>query len=178
MNEDNLPDLAKKTQNSLILSEFSVPKTPSQVRKKLGIKKFNLKPYLKRGLLKCLNPEGRKGKLYVHTRRTKRLLKIPISVQNTEIDYALMGWIQASPRQRCVVLKTLFHNSAKHTSEAIRIKSAALNPCLSRISTKRILKELINKKLAETEMGKDRKRYYWATDKGKSLSGEFHQLPP
>ena len=67
----------------------------------------------------------------------------------------------ASPRQRLVVLKTMAAYPQKMTSEQIRIRSVKLNPCLSRISTKTILKELIQKELVETEMGNDRRRYYW-----------------
>ena len=153
---------------------FSVPKTPTQVKNELGIDKFNLKPYLKRGIIECLNPEGHKGKLYVLTNKARRLLKISIPAQNNKKDYDLIGWIFASPRQRYVVLKTLSLNSVRCTSEEIRIKSSNLNPCLSRISTKSILKELMDKELVETEMGRDRKRYYWVNKEGKSLAGEFH----
>ena len=39
---------------------------------------------------------------------------------------------------------------------------------------KDILKELANKKLVETEMGEDRRRYYWINEKGKSLVSDFH----
>jgi predicted transcriptional regulator len=174
MRDQHLTDWINRSKISRILLAFATPKTPTQVRKDLGVQKFNIKPYLKRGLLKCLNSEGRKGKLYVLTGKAKSLLKIPLSGQKTEIDYTLMGWVHASPRQRRVILMTLSHNSIKQTSEEIRIKSTTHNPCLSRISTKSILKELISKELAETEMGRDRKRYYWATDKGKSLAGEVH----
>lgn len=161
-------------RNNQLLFLFSDPKTPTQVKIKLGIDKFNLKPYLKRGLIECLNPDGHKGKLYILTNKAKRLLKIPISDQKNKKDYNLLGWIKGSPLQKCVVLKTLSLNSGKHTSEEIRIKSSNLNPRLSRISTKSILKELINKRLVETEMSEDRKRYYWINEKGKSITSELH----
>ena len=86
----------------------------------------------------------------------------------------LRGFIMASPRQRYVVLKTLSLNSIKRTSEEIRKKSSDLNPCLSRISTKSILQELINKGLVETEMGRDRRRYYWINEEGKLLASDLH----
>jgi predicted transcriptional regulator len=167
-------DWIKRPKNNRILFTFSVPKTPTQVKNELGIDKFNLKPYLKRGIIECLNPEGHKGKLYVLTNKARRLLKISIPAQKNKKDYDLIGWILASPRQRYVVLKTLSLNSVGRTSEEIRIKSSNLNPCLSRISTKSILKELMDKELVETEMGRDRKRYYWVNKEGKSLAGEFH----
>lgn len=174
MREQKLTDWISRLKNKQILFSFSVPKIPTQVKNELGIDKFNLRPYLKRGLIECLNPEGHKGKLYILTNKARRLLKMPISTSGNKKDYDLIGWILASPRQRYVVLKTLSLNSVKRTSEEIRIKSSNLNPCLSRISTKSILKELMNKELVETEMGDDRKRYYWVNKEGKSLGSEFH----
>ena len=163
MEEEKLTDWISRLKNKQILFSFSTPKTPTQIKNELDVGKFNLKPYLKRGLIECLNPEGHKGKLYVLTNKARRLLKISTPAQKNKKDYDLIGWILASPRQRYVVLKTLSSNSVRRTSEEIRIKSSSLNPCLSRISTKSILKELINKGLVETEMGVDRRRYYWVS---------------
>ena len=173
MRGKKLIDWINRPKNNLILFTLSVPKTPTQVKNELGIDKFNLKPYLKRGIIECLNPEGHKGKLYVLTNKARRLLKISIPAQKNKKDYDLIGWILASPRQRYVVLRTLSQNSGKHTSEEIRIKSLNQNPRLSRISTKSILKELINKELVDSEMGKNRKRYYWINEAGKSIAGEL-----
>lgn len=175
MKNKSLVDWANLLKNKRILFSFSVPKTPTQVKDELGVAKFSLKPFLKRGFLKCLNPNGNKGRLYVLSNRARKLVGAPLATNN-RIDYELVGWILASPRQRLIVLKTLSLNSVKLTSEEIRIKSANLNPCLSRISTKTILKELIGKGLVETEKGIDRRRYYWVTEKGKSLASEFQEL--
>lgn len=153
MRVKKIVDWVNRPQNKQILFSFSVPKTPAQAQRELNIEKFNLKPFLKRGLMECLNPEGHKGKLYVLTNKARGLIKIPISTSGDKKNYNLIGWILASPRQRYVVLKTLSLNSVKRTSEEIRIKSSNLNPCLSRISTKSILKELMDKELVETEMG-------------------------
>ena len=101
------------------------------------------------------------------------MLTIKKNSDCSDCNYDLIGWIISSPKQRAVVLKTLAQNSAKRTSEEVRLKSTNLNPCLSRISTKSILRELIEKGLVETEMGIDRKRYYWITKKGRSLTSEF-----
>ncbi|MBU1091522.1 hypothetical protein KKA27_01505 [Patescibacteria group bacterium] len=174
MGDKKLIDWINRPKNIKLLFSFSIPKTPTQVKNELDIDKFNLKPYLKRGLIKGLNPEGHKGKLYILTNKARKLLKISIPSQKTEKDYDLIGWISASPRQRYVILKTLSLNSVRRTSEEIRLRSSNLNPCLSRISTKSILRELTNKGLVETEMGEDRRRYYWVNEAGKSLVGEFH----
>ena len=123
--------------------------------------------------MECLNPGKHKGRLYILTNKARALLKMPSPAPRNKKDYALIGWILASPRQRYVVLKTLSLNSVKRTSEEIRLKSSDLNPCLSRISTKSILKELMDKELIETEMGADRRRYYWVNEEGKSVASEF-----
>ena len=174
MRGKRLHDWISRLKNKQILFSFSAPKTPTQVKNELGVGKFNLKPYLKRGLIECLNPDGQKGKLYVLTNKAKRLLKISIPARKNPKDYALIGWILASPKQRYVVLKTIALNSEKRTSEEIRLKSKDQNPCLSRISTKSILKELIDKELVETEMGGDRRRYYWVTEEGRLFASNFH----
>ena len=174
MDGKKLTNWTNRSKNKQILFSFIVPKTPTQVKNELGIDKFNLKPFMKRRLLKCLNPEGHKGKLYVLTNKARKLLKISNPSQKAKKDYGLIGWILASPRQRYVVLKTLSLNSEKRTSEEIRIKSSNLNPCLSRISTKSILKELMGKELVDTELARDRRRYYWINKEGKSLTSEIH----
>lgn len=165
-----------RAKNTKIILSFSDPKTPTQVRKELGISKFSIRPFLKRELLECLNPEGSKGRLYVLTNKARAILKNSTITRNSSTDYALIGWILASPRQRYVVLKTLSINSERRTSEEIRIKSSGLNPCLSRISTKSILQELIDKGLVDTEMGSDRRRYYWINEEGKSLANDLPHL--
>ncbi len=176
MKDKKLVDWINLSKNNQLLLLFSAPKTPTQVKTELAIDKFNLKPYLKRGLLECLNPEGHKGKLYVLTNKARRLLKMPLFTSRGKKNYDLIGWILASPRQRYVVLKMLSLNSARHTSEEIRIRSSNLNPCLSRISTKSILKELMDKELVETEMGRDRKRYYWVNETGVKVYKDMENL--
>lgn len=175
MTREKLSDWIHKTKNREILISFSSPKTPVQVEKENSIRKFNLKPFLKRRLLKCLNPESYKGRLYLLTTKAKKLLNVSTFQKRDKKDYELIGWILASPKQRYVILKTLSQNSTKRTSEEIRFKSKNQNPCLSRISTKNILKELLNKGLVESEMGEDRKRYYWVSEDGESLSIDLLQ---
>ena len=126
--------------NQIILS-FSVPKTPRQVEKELGIKKLKLKPFLEKHLLELLNPEAKKARFYIMTNKARRLLKLPGSNKESNKNWDFIGWIMASPRQRLVVLKIV--DSEKKTSEEIREKASRLNPHLTRISTKGILKELI-----------------------------------
>ena len=158
--------------NQILLS-FSVPKTPKQVEKELGITKLKLKPFLEKHLLECLNPEARKSRFYIMTNKARRLFKLTVSKKEGKKDWDLIGWIMASPKQRLVVLKAVALDSAKRTSEEIRERASGVNPHLTRISTKGILKELIGKDLIETEMN-EKKRYYWISEKGKLLRRDIN----
>jgi hypothetical protein len=174
MEGKDLADWANRSRNAEILRAFFHPKTPAQVQRELDIKKFNLKPFLKRGLLKCLNSAAQKGRLYALTKISRALLNIPDSQNGIIKDHDLIGWILASPRQRYIALKTISKDFKKRNSEEIRKRASTLNPCFSRISTKAILRELIGKGLADSEMKKDRKRYYWVTEKGASIARELN----
>ena len=154
-----------------ILLSFSIPKTPMQVSKELGIKKVKVKPYIEEQLLVQLNPQATKGRMYVLSARACTLLKLPITIyENT--DWNLIGWIKASPKQRLLILKTMALDSIKRTSESIRKRSSSENPCLSRISTKEILKELISERLIHTERHTIN-RYYWISNKGKNIQNQL-----
>lgn len=149
-----------------VLEAFSYPKTPRQVEKELGIKKLKTKPFLEKGLLAPLNPEARKGRFYMLTSKARWLLGLPDPKKYIHKNWDLIGWIIASPRQRFVVLNAT--DSKKRTSEDLRERASKINPHLTRISTKDILGELIDKGLIETEL-RDRKRYYWISEKGRHL---------
>ena len=100
------------------------------------------------------------------TNKARRLLKLTVSKKEGKKDWDLIGWIMASPKQRFVILKMV--DSKKRTSEEIRERASGLNPHLTRISTKGILKELIGKDLIETEMN-EKKRYYWINEEGMKI---------
>ena len=155
-----------KIYESLI--SFLVPNTPTQVEKKLGIKKLKLKPFLNKNLVKCLNPDARKGRFYVLTNKARRLIQLPHKKFSHKINWVLVGWIMASPKQRYVILKTMAVDFLKRTSEEIRTRASRLNPNLTRISTKGILKELACKRLVESEIH-HRNRLYWINNKGTSI---------
>ena len=163
----------QQSNRKRILPSFSVPKTPRQVEKELGTKKINMKPFLEKHLLKLLNPAAKKGRLYVLTNKARKLLGFPGCKKEKNIDWCLIGWIFAGKRQRNVALKVM--DSVKRTSENIRERASKYNPHLTRISTKQILKELISKKLVNTEMNKG-KRYYWISEKGKLLSNDMAKI--
>ena len=161
-------------KNREILKLFVTPKTPKQVEKQLGLKKLKMKPFLEKQLLKSLNHGARKGRLYILTDNARRLLELTASKGEGPKDWNLIGWIISSPLQRYVVLKTIVIDSVKRTSEEIRKRASRLNPNLTRISTKSILKELISRGLIETDIGDDLRRYYWISKEGKAV---FYCLP-
>jgi predicted transcriptional regulator len=153
---------------SRVLVSFTVPRMPSQVERRLGIKKLKITPFVKKGLLKSLNPMARKGRLYIVTDKGRRLLGLPTSKNGTDKCWDVMGWIMASPKQRLVVLQVI--DSAKRMSENIRARGSRLNSHLTRISCKGILKQLVTKGLVNSQM-RETKRYYWLSGKGKSMTG-------
>ena len=156
-----------------ILCAFSIPKTPRKVETELRIKKLKIKPYIHKGLLKILNPKARKGRLYLLTDKAKKILGLSVGRNIENKDWDLIGQILASPKQKLVVLKVL--DSGKRSSEEIRGRAVKFNPHLSRISTKQILNELITEVLVISEM-KDRKRYYWISEKGKKTLEDLESI--
>ena len=170
MRKKGVADWINEQTINKILICFSVPKTPRQIEKELGIKKLKLKPFLEKNLLQSLNPEARKGRFYILTSKAKKLINFSDSKNEGNYDWVLMGFIMSSPKQRLVILKTI--DSKKRTSEEIRERSFQLNPHLTRISTKAILTELIDKDLIETEMI-ERKRYYWISEKGADIKKQL-----
>ena len=103
MRKRKLTDWIHQPKINHILLSFSVPKTPKQVEKELGIKKLKLKPFLDKHLIESLNPGAKKGRFYILTCKARRLLKLSSSKKESEKDWDLIGWIIASPRQRFVV---------------------------------------------------------------------------
>ena len=164
-----------KDRRNQILMAFSMPKTPGWVEQELGIKKLKVGAFLEKGLIQCLNPMARKGRLYVLTSKAKKLLRLQASSRAGNKNWFLIGYVMSSPRQKTVVLKTVHSVKVKMTSEEIRERASRLNPHLSRISTKGILKELVSRGLIETEMN-ERKRYYWITEKGRLIVDDVGRL--
>ena len=66
-----------------ILLTFSNPKTPGQAEKELEIKKLKLKPFLDYKLIKSLNPQAKKGRLYILTNKARKLIGVESFNKNT-----------------------------------------------------------------------------------------------
>lgn len=158
-----------------ILLAFSYPKTPKQAQIELSIKKFKLKPFLDKRLLKCLNPGCRKGRFYIITEKIRDSLKPNCQECNLHNDWEIIGWVIASPRQRLVALRSV--DERKLCSEEVRMRSTQFNCHISRPSMKNILKELIQKHLVDTEIFM-RERFYWISNYGQEIKNELAVLAP
>jgi len=161
-----------KTRTKKILRAFYVPVTPKHAFEKLGTSRFKLKPLLQKSLITCLNPDATKGRLFQLTETGRKIVGMDqCSVK--EKDWQLIGWLFASPRQRLTLLKYL--DSVKRTSEELRRRAIKSNPCLSRVSTKAVLRELISKGMVNSMLSKG-KRYYWITDEGSKILADSDKI--
>lgn len=156
-----------------ILLAFAAPKTPKQVERELSIRKLKTPPFITKGLLECLNPNARKGRLYIATPKARVLLQLPEARKGSRNDWRIIGSIMASPKQKLVILLTV--DEQKRTSEEIRLKAFSINPHLSRISAKEILNALVNEKIIDTEIIK-RKRFYWLNALGIRIKAQIIPL--
>lgn len=158
-----------------ILESFSTPQTPAQIEKKLSIKKLKTVPFLEAGLLKCLTPDTKKGRIYVLSENARKFFKLPDIQEKIRTGWGLVGWVAASPRQRWVLLKTIAVDSRRWFSEDLRKRAAKYNPRMTRVSTKEVLNELVSKGLVETKLD-DGKRFYWVSELGRSLYLDISEI--
>ena len=170
MGQQVLTEWVCQQRNKNILLAFSVPSTPKRVERSLAIKKLKLLPFLKKSLIECLNPHARKGRFYILTTKARKLLQLPSAKKDRNKDWELIGKIASSPKQKLAVLLTV--DPEKRTSEEVRLRAAKINQCLSRISTKAVLRELIAEKLVDTELI-ERRRFYWITEYGMKIRNEL-----
>ena len=174
MPKRGIDEWTDKPEVKQVLLVFSLPKTPKQAQRELSVRKLKLRPFLEKHLLKCLNPEARKGRFYVLSDKARKSLKSTSSV-SSDLNWELIGWIIASPRQRLVVLRSA--NEQKLTSEEIRARGTQFNAKLTRISTKNILNELIEKHLVNAEI-LERLKFYWLTSYGIKIKQEMTVIAP
>jgi hypothetical protein len=175
MQKTGIPEGINNPKTKQILLAFSMPKTPKQVQTTLSIRKIKLKPFIEKGFLECLNPKCRKGRFYVLTQETRERLGLECQECDLNKNWELIGWIMASPKQRLIVLR--FIDERKLCSEEVRMRATQLTRHLTRESTKVILKDLINKHLAGSEI-LERIRFYWITQYGQKIKDEMAVLSP
>ncbi len=152
-----------------ILLIFSTPKTPKQAAHQLSIRKIKLTSLIKNHLLKCLNPDSRKGRFYVLTDKAREILP---QCPETDInkDWDCIGWILSSPRQRLAIMRCV--DGRKLTSEEIRMRATQFNSSISQSSAKNILRELVEKRLIDSEI-LERIRLYWLSSYGRKIKDEI-----
>jgi predicted transcriptional regulator len=163
-------DWVKQPWVSRVLVALSVPRTPRQLEKRLGIKKLKMRPFTDKGLAKVLNPRAKKGRLYTVTEKGRRIIKLPNHQKTSGKRYSLHGYVAASPRQREVILRVM--DFARRTSEDIRSRASRYNPLMTRVSVKAVLKSLASKGLVRSELI-GRRRLYWITQKGSGILADL-----
>lgn len=158
-----------------VLLVFSSPQTHRQAKLKLSVKNLKLRPFLETDLLKCLNPDLKKGRFYTLTQRARDILKIECNTVDFDKDWEMIGWVIASPQQRLVALRSV--DEKKLCSEEVRIRATMLNCHISRISMKNTLKELMQKQLVDTEI-LQRERFYWISTYGQKIKNDLAVIVP
>jgi hypothetical protein len=157
-----------------VLLVFSIPKTPTQAARELSLRKLKLKPFLENHLLKCLNPEARKGRFYIVSEKARKCYKILCSDSSGK-NWECIGWIISSPRQRLAIMRCI--DDRKLTSEEIRMRATQFNSHLSRSSTKNILRELGARHLVDSDILEGFK-FYWANLYGLKIKNELAVIAP
>ncbi len=175
MSKRGAADWLNSPRMQQILLVFSAPKTPKQAQLELSVRKIKLNSFLENNLLKCLNPEARKGRFYVLSGKARKQLNLSVSKNDTDKNWELIGWIIASPRQRLAILRVM--DSRKFTSEELRARATQFNAHMTRISTKSILREMIEKHLVDTETI-ERLRFYWLTSYGLKIKDDVSVIAP
>ncbi|MBN1156816.1 hypothetical protein JXA85_04310 [Candidatus Woesearchaeota archaeon] len=173
MQQKEAPEGIIPTASKQILLVFSTPKTPKQAAHELSVRKIRLGDFLKKHLLRCLNPEARKGRFYTLTKKARECLKC--HDYNTSKDWDCIGWVISSPRQRLVILRCT--DERKLTSEEIRMRATQFNASLTRPGTKATLRELVGRHLVNTEI-LERLRFYWITQHGSKIKDEVAVIEP
>ena len=188
MKKKDISDYLSQPKIKNILHSFSIPKTPGDVEKELNIRRFNLKPFIERNIIKCLNPESYRGRLYVLTKKARKLLLLPYSNIDLNKDWDLICRVKRSPKLMKIVLTTISKKQIKRTSDELREEND-LNH-MHRITIKNTLNSLIKKGLVETELTPDLRRifrgrkiytkklrrYYWISEKGEKVLQDLKSL--
>lgn len=174
MPESNASDGINNPKIKQVLLVFSIPRTPTQAARQLSLRKLKLKPFLEKHLLKCLNPEARKGRYYMVSEKARKHFKI-ICADNSGRDWECIGWIISSPRQRLTIMRCV--EERKLTSEEIRMKATQFNSSISQSSAKNILRELGERHLVDSEI-LERIKFYWANAHGMKIKNELAVIAP
>jgi predicted transcriptional regulator len=132
---------------------MSKPKIPAEIREQVGLNRGNnisstLKILTNFGLLKCLTPKARVGKLYGLTekgiRQRKWLLKekgIPHRYVKPRLNWNLYGWVVCGKQKRAILKAMKMPMPLKYIKE----KAQEYNPRISRMNCNDILQLFVKK---------------------------------
>jgi hypothetical protein len=146
---------ALSKRQSAVLEVMSKPKIPAEIRNQIGLKRTNnlsaaIKELVNAGLIHCLNPSARVGRLYGLTKKgisTRKKLGFKEYCQPHDIDWDLYGYI-VSGRQRRTIMKAMSENIPM-TSRLIRERANEYNSRISRTNANDILQQFVRKKLTK-----------------------------
>lgn len=166
-----------------VLEVMSKPKIPAEIREQTGLKRNNnisstLKELLNLGLICCLNPRIKVGKLYGLTVRGKRqrkklLLEKRLTfsyVQPPDVNWQFYGWIVCG-KQRKAILKGL---STTMPLKYIKERSQEYNPRISRMNCNDILQLFVKKGIA-SKIRRRNRITFTLTETGEKIREQLHE---
>ena len=161
-------------RQSAVLEVMSKPKTPAELRDQIGLKKTcnltsAIKTLVASGLIYCLNPIRRMGKLYGVTKkgmRVRKKLDFKEYHQPDDIDWDLYGYV-VSGRQRRAVLKAI-DERALMPVRFIKKRAQEHNNRISRLNMYDVLREFTKKKIVK-EFKINRRVYFVLTAAGQKI---------
>lgn len=171
-------------RKKVVLEVMSKPKIPAEIREQTGLKRNNnisstLKELLDLGLIYCLNPRTRVGKLYGLTIRGKRQRKKLLNekgttysyIQPSDMNWDLYGWI-ACGKQRKAILKAM---KMAMSLKYIRERAQEYNPRISRMNANDILQLFIRKQIA-VKIRKGNRVIFSLTKTGEAIKDQLIEL--
>lgn len=164
-----------------VLEVMSKPKIPAEIREQTGLKRNNnisstLKELLDLGLICCLNPRIKVGKMYGLTVRGKRQRKKLLNekgttysyIQPSDMNWDLYGWVICG-KQRKAILKGL---STTMPLKYIKERAQEYNPRISRMNCNDILQLFVKKRIA-TKIIKGNRVTFALTKTGKTIRNQL-----
>lgn len=139
-----------------VLEVMSKPKTPSEIREQIGLKRGNnmsstLRELTNLTLIYCLNPTASVGKLYGLSTKGKTKRKKLLSekgniysyVEPPNLNWSLYGWVICG-KQRHAVLRAM---KRPMFLKYIKERAQKYNPRISRMNANDILQLFVKKRI-------------------------------
>jgi predicted transcriptional regulator len=138
-----------------VLEVMSKSKTPAELRREIGLKKIKsisstLKELVSLGLIYCLNPRAKIGRLYGLTKKgigARKKFSFKDYCQPHDLDWNSYSYVVCG-KQRRAILKAM-NVGMPMSSRLIRERANEYNPRISRTNANDILQQFVRKKLAK-----------------------------